>query len=132
MFQFCSACARCCVGEFVVALTPSEEKRFGGDHLSIDGFCSFLGEKGCTLGDRKPLDCFMYPLILRTDGLYLDIACPLGLRYQQDLIFPNTEATAHLLECKKRIKLAGKAWVASVDEASGDFFLSLVKVANVD
>src|SRR6476469_3884424 len=77
----CRGCRRCCydkaipvnpyeiarLAEVIGTTTTDVLARFtttGGAILSIqaDGACIFLGERGCTVHDGRPLACRLYPL----------------------------------------------------------------------
>lgn len=64
----CDGCVKCCIGD-AVRLLPGEDASqyetedhpavFGAKMLAhkLDGACVYLGESGCTIHDRKPIQC---------------------------------------------------------------------------
>ena len=75
-------------------------------HLCIEDQCEHLGEKGCNLGDRKPLSCQLYPLSFdpQLKKYYFDAACPLLPEYKRQLKDSGSDASNHFREMNMRIE----------------------------
>lgn len=68
--------------------------------------CRFLGDRGCTLGDVKPFQCRLYPILFLSDGsLGIDPACAYSGEYISQLRDPASEARRHYTDVKKEASL---------------------------
>ena len=101
LFDYCSQCQSCCrvdegYPELEITLSQVEQQRLGS--LCIQSTCKFLGSRGCTLGDEKPLGCQLYPLSYdpKSKEFFFDAACPLLPTYREQLNTPSSEASHHL------------------------------------
>ncbi len=67
--------------------------------------CRFINESGCTLGDTKPFQCRLYPLLFLYDGsLGVDPACTYSGEYLSQLSDPGSDARSHFEAMKKEAK----------------------------
>jgi Fe-S-cluster containining protein len=80
-FDHCAECRRCCFVEagypaLEITLTKKEKKDLGS--VCIETNCVHLGPVGCTLGERKPFSCTLYPLAYNPTRreIYYDTDCP--------------------------------------------------------
>jgi len=103
LFDHCAKCQSCCrvedaYGSLEITLTQIESKRFR--NLCIEDHCEYLGTKGCTLGDQKPLSCKLYPLSFDPDTkkYFFDVDCPLLTEYKRQLKDPKSDASQHMRE----------------------------------
>ena len=108
LFDLCAQCRRCCVvdpGEppLEVSLTRAETKRLGG--ICIETGCTHLGPQGCTMGERKPFSCSLYPLSYNPHErrFYFDSECPLLSTYVEQLRDERSEASSHLAGITREI-----------------------------
>ena len=70
--------------------------------------CRFLGESGCVLGDLKPFQCRLYPILFLGDGaLGIDPACTYSGEYLSQLRDPASDAGRHYAAMKKEASLLG-------------------------
>jgi Fe-S-cluster containining protein len=68
--------------------------------------CRFLSDEGCALGDMKPFQCRLYPLLFLCDGsLGIDPACTYSGEYLSLLQDPASDACRHLEEMKKEASM---------------------------
>jgi len=109
LFDHCAECQSCChvdpgFGPLEITLTHKETKLFR--HLCIEDQCEYLGEKGCQLGDRKPLSCKLYPLSFdpNTQKYSFDAACPLLPEYKRQLKDSNSDASNHMREMNELLR----------------------------
>jgi Fe-S-cluster containining protein len=109
LFDHCAKCQSCCnvdagFGTLEITLTQQETKVFR--HLCIEDQCEHLGDKGCSLGDRKPLSCQLYPLSFdpQLKKYYFDAACPLLPEYKRQLKDSGSDASNHFREMNTRIE----------------------------
>lgn len=109
LFDHCAKCQSCCnvdsgFGTLEITLTQKETKVFR--HLCIEDRCEYLGEKGCTLGDSKPLSCKLYPLSFdpQVKKYYFDAACPLLPEYKRQLKDSDSDASKHFREMNTLIE----------------------------
>jgi hypothetical protein len=107
LFDHCAECQSCChveegYGTLEITLTQQESKRFR--HLCIEDQCEYLGAKGCTLGDQKPLSCKLYPLSFDPDTkkYSFDSDCPLLPEYKRQLKDPQSDASQHMREMNEQ------------------------------
>ncbi len=103
LFDHCAKCQSCCnvdsgYSPLEITLTQKETKVFR--HLCIEDQCEYLGEKGCKLGDSKPLSCKLYPLSYdpQVKKYYFDAACPLLPEYKRQLKDSSSDASNHFRE----------------------------------
>ncbi len=113
LFDNCAQCQRCCnidpgYPSLEVTLTAQERKVHGS--ICIETRCELLGDKGCTLGSKKPLSCEIYPLSYdpKTRTFLFDQDCPLMPEYQRQLDEPGSEALAHLSRITEAVHLHEK------------------------
>jgi len=113
LFDHCAQCQRCCHVDpgypaLEVTLTKQEKKGLGS--VCIEGNCEHLGNKGCTLGEAKPLSCKLYPLAYnpKAKTYYFDTDCPLMPAYQAQLSDPASEASIHLKQMDQAIQALSK------------------------
>ncbi len=118
-FERCRQCRACCRSSdrFVHISVFGHEKRLTGLLASrgmdteeivvpYGASCRFLGEAGCVLGDAKPFQCRLYPLLLLSDGsLGIDPACTYSGEYLSQLKDPASEARHHFKAMKKEASL---------------------------
>ncbi len=72
--------------------------------------CRFNNENGCILGDTKPFQCRLYPLLFLYDGyLGIDPACTYSGEYLSQLTDPLSDARSHFDAMKKEASLLTKA-----------------------
>ncbi len=70
--------------------------------------CRFLGDMGCTLGDLKPFQCRLYPILFLSDGsLGIDPACTYSGEYISQLSDPASDARRHFNAMKREASLLG-------------------------
>jgi Fe-S-cluster containining protein len=70
--------------------------------------CRFLSDMGCTLGDMKPFQCRLYPILFLSDGsMGIDPACTYSSEYLSQLNDPASEARRHFKAVKKEASLLG-------------------------
>ena len=107
-FDHCAECRRCCFVEagypaLEITLTKKEKKDLGS--VCIDTNCVHLGPVGCTLGDRKPFSCTLYPLAYNPTRreIYYDTDCPVMPEYIRQLNDSASEASLHLAKCKSEL-----------------------------
>ncbi len=68
--------------------------------------CRFLSDKGCALGDMKPFQCRLYPVLFLSDGsLGIDPACVSSGEYLSQLGDPASDARRHFDSIKKEASL---------------------------
>ncbi len=68
--------------------------------------CRFLSDSGCTLGDMKPFQCRLYPILFLGDGsLGIDPACASSGEYISQLKDPASDARRHFKAVKKEASL---------------------------
>lgn len=101
LFDHCAECQSCCnvdAGFGTLEITLTKVEASVHKHLCIEDRCTHLGEKGCELGDTKPLSCKLYPLSFdhKSKTYFFDAACPLLPEYKRQLKNPDSEAAAHL------------------------------------
>ena len=108
-FERCKACKACCKtsDRFVHIHVCGHEKQLieqlntaGSDIKDIivpfAANCRFLSVDGCTLGDIKPFQCRLYPLLFLGDGtLGVDPACTFSGEYISELKDPSSDASRH-------------------------------------
>lgn len=101
LFDHCAQCQRCCHTEqgqppLEITLTKNETAVLGP--FCLDGNCQYLGTTGCTLDDKKPLSCSLYPLSYNPQSrqFSFDTECPLMATYFEQLTQPGSEALRHL------------------------------------
>ena len=114
LFDHCAECQRCCNTErgeapLEITLTATESKRLG--EFCVDGNCQYLGNKGCTLGDKKPFSCTLYPLSFnpKSRSFSFDTECPLMPVYFEQLKSPKSEASLHLAQVAAQIQKLERA-----------------------
>ncbi len=114
-FERCKKCKACCraASSFVRIYVCRHEEDLikllradGMDEAYItvppSASCRFLGDDGCILGDIKPFQCRLYPLLILSDGsLGLDPACTYSGEYISRLSDHSSDARRHL-EAMKR------------------------------
>jgi len=114
-FKNCRECKACCrsASGFVRIYVCRHEKALIGllrangmdeDCITVSpsASCRFLGDDGCTLGDMKPFQCRLYPLLMLSDGsLGLDASCTHSGGYVSLLADHSSDAWRHL-EAMKR------------------------------
>ena len=107
-FDHCAECRRCCFVEegyppLEISLTEKEHKDLGG--VCIETNCPHLGPVGCTLGDRKPFSCKLYPLAYNParHEFFYDTDCPVMPEYIGQLKDKTSEASRHLADCTKEL-----------------------------
>jgi Fe-S-cluster containining protein len=118
-FERCERCKACCrtSDRFVHIYVCGHEKRLierltmlGRDTKEIlvpyAASCSFLGDGGCTLGDIKPLQCRMYPILLLKNGsLGVDPACTSSEEYLARIRDLSSDARRHLERMRAEVAL---------------------------
>lgn len=68
--------------------------------------CRFLNERGCSLGDMKPFQCRLYPLLFLSDGsLGVDPACTYSGEYLSQLQDASSDVRRHFEAVKKEASL---------------------------
>ena len=76
----CNMCGKCCLGEFCynVDIEAGELVDMYLKNPKLDGLCEYLDEhkKLCTINDRKPLLCELYP------KLYQELIKDCGYRWE--------------------------------------------------
>jgi Fe-S-cluster containining protein len=119
-FDYCSECKRCCNVDagyepLEITLTAKETKAFHS--ICIQTSCEYLGNKGCTLGDKKPYSCKMYPLVYNPSSqeLLYDTDCPIMPKYIAQLRSKDSEASNHLLSIQNSIALLTKVDIDFLD-----------------
>jgi Fe-S-cluster containining protein len=130
LFDHCAVCQRCCNTEqgqppLEITLTRSETKRLG--QFCVDGDCTYLAQSGCTLGDKKPLSCSLYPLSFnpKSRQFSFDTECPLMDTYFKQLSDPSSEASSHLSKMTQKIQKLEKqdpAFLQANYEVDIDYF----------
>ncbi len=114
-FKNCRECKACCraASGFVRIYVCRHEKALirllranGCDETCItvspSASCRFLGADGCTLGDMKPFQCRLYPLLILSDGSFgLDTACVHSSEYLSLLGNHSSDAWRHLEAMRK-------------------------------
>jgi Fe-S-cluster containining protein len=120
LFDHCSECKRCCnidagYEPLEITLTAKERKIFHS--ICIQTSCEYLGNKGCTLGDKKPYSCKMYPLVYRPSSqeILYDTDCPIMPEYIAQLTSKDSEASNHLLAIQKSITSLTKVDIDFLD-----------------
>jgi hypothetical protein len=96
-------------------------------HLCIEDQCEHLGEKGCDLGDGKPLSCKLYPLSFDPElhKYYFDAACPLLPEYKRQLKNSDSDASNHFREMNTLIEemaVVDPKFLSRNHEVDVDFF----------
>ena len=113
-FERCKKCKACChtSDRFVHIHVCGHEKRLierleslGMDRqeilVPVAASCPFLSSSGCTLGDMKPFQCRLYPLLFLRDGsLGLDPECAYSEEYMAQLQDSASEARDHYAAMK--------------------------------
>ncbi len=121
-FERCKKCMACCKASdrFVHIHVCGHESRLigllgseGADTEDIvipcGTSCRFLSEAGCTLGDIKPFQCQLYPLLVLGDGsLGIDPACASSGEYLSQLHDPASEAWGHFKAMKREASALGE------------------------
>ena len=114
LFDLCAQCRRCCVVDpdeppLEVSLTRAEGKRFGS--ICIETRCAHLGPQGCSMGERKPFSCALYPLSFdpHQRRFYFDTECPLLPTYLEQLGDEDSEASSHLAAMTQKIERLERA-----------------------
>jgi len=109
LFEHCAQCQRCCHIEedfppLEVSLTKKESRVYGS--ICIENHCTHLGDRGCDLGEAKPVSCKLYPLSFEPSSrtFQFDVECPLKDRYFAQLADPKSDASLHLLSMSNIIK----------------------------
>ena len=79
--------------------------------------CRFLSDNGCALGEMKPFQCRLYPLLFLYDGsLGVDPACTYSGEYISQLDDAHSDARLHLESMKKEAsKLSDNEKLALAD-----------------
>lgn len=72
----CKSCLKCCHGK--PGQKISAKFNSGAQpKITKNGICEQLGRSGvCKLGSYRPVECSLYPVIIKFDGLYIDRNCP--------------------------------------------------------
>ena len=101
LFNHCSQCQRCChvtPGFPPLEITLTREERTNYGQVCIETVCKFLAENGCSLDQKKPFSCTLYPLVFDPDSMhyYYDTDCPLMPDYIGQLAQKDSEASLHL------------------------------------
>lgn len=118
-FERCKRCKACCrtSDRFVHIYVCGHEQQLigllesqGRDTKEIlipyGASCPFLNYKGCMLGDMKPFQCRMYPMLFLRDGsLGVDPACTYGEEYMAQLQDTSSDAWQHYDAMKKEASL---------------------------
>lgn len=116
-FERCERCRACCrtSDRFVHIHVCGHEARLierladlGRDTREImvpyAASCTFLGDRGCTLGDLKPFQCRLYPVLLLNDGsLGVDPACTVAREYLAQLHVASSDARRHFERMKAEL-----------------------------
>lgn len=129
-FDHCAECRRCCFIEaeyppLEITLTQKEKKDLGS--VCIETNCIHLGPVGCTLGDRKPFSCKLYPLAYNPAKreIYYDTDCPVMPEYIRQLKDTASEASKHLADCKSelaRLEKTDGGFLKNNFEIDSDYF----------
>ena len=129
-FDHCAECRRCCFVEegyppLEISLTEKEHKDLGG--VCIETHCPHLGPVGCTLGDRKPFSCKLYPLAYNParHEFFYDTDCPVMPEYIGQLKDKTSEASRHLADCTKelaRLEKTDSGFLKNNFEIDSDYF----------
>ncbi len=129
-FDHCAECRRCCYIEqgyppLEISLTKTETRRFGS--VCIETNCPHLGSAGCTLGEKKPFSCKLYPLSYDPAGkkIFYDTDCPLMPEYIRQLKDEHSEASRHLASCKQeiaRLEKSDSAFLSGNFAIDSDYF----------
>ena len=108
LFEQCAQCQRCCrvdpgYPSLEISLTQKETQQLGS--VCIDRSCQHLGSQGCTLDQRKPFSCQLYPLSYNPHqkSFMYDVECPIMPQYVRQLKAPQSEASIHLQAMKTEI-----------------------------
>lgn len=131
-FERCRVCKACCrtSDRFVHIYVCGHEKRLmgllasqGRDTKEIlvpyAASCPYLNDSGCTLGDIKPFQCRLYPMLVLRDGtLGVDPACTYSGEYMAQLKDASSEAWQHYSAMKKEAALLSKEEKALLAEWS--------------
>lgn len=82
----CASCQMCCRSTTkptrpAVFLTKKETEKFGFSSITYtakDGIykCKFLSKDGCTLGERRPVMCKLWPMVAEKTGFSISNRCP--------------------------------------------------------
>jgi len=126
-FERCKNCKACCrtSDRFVHIYVCGHEQdliarlsSLGMDTRDITvpyaSSCRFLMDNGCALGNMKPFQCRLYPLLFLNDGsLGVDPACTYSGEYISQLQDPGSDGSLHLSTMKKEAsKLSDKEKLA--------------------
>ena len=91
-FKGCDDCAKCCEGKFAIAPLILEDFKKVKDYFDIraiilndevipvmilakDGKCRYLENSKCTIYEKRPPACRIYPFSPFYDKLFLDLSC---------------------------------------------------------
>jgi Fe-S-cluster containining protein len=86
------------LNEKIGVVTPSEKVAYNDITvkmlgISESGRCGFFKDGKCIIQKLKPIECKLYPLIVRESGnhvnLELDVRCPEALKLQKDKKYLN-------------------------------------------
>lgn len=107
LFNECKTCKKCCHAkgsDIVIPLTFKEQASFGTKEITIkkDTVCQYFGTFGCTLNDKKPLVCQMFPLIYKDDDFGVFEGCPLAKKFQ-DTMTLGTDQANHYVNCVGKV-----------------------------
>ena len=129
-FDQCAECRRCCFVEegyppLEISLTKKENQDLGS--VCIETNCPHLGPAGCTLGDRKPFSCKLYPLAYNPARreLFYDTDCPVMPEYIGQLKDKTSEASRHLADSTKelaRLEKTDSGFLKTNFEIDADYF----------
>ena len=129
-FDHCAECRRCCFVEagypaLEITLTKKEKKDLGS--VCIETNCVNLGPAGCTLGERKPFSCTLYPLAYNPTRreIYYDTDCPVMPEYIRQLDDSASEASMHLAKCQAeltKLEKTDKGFLKNNFEIDSDYF----------
>ncbi len=121
-FERCRQCRACCrtSDRFIHIHVCDHEQRLRG-RLAAGGMdpkeitvpyaasCRFLGDRGCELGDLKPFQCRLYPLLFLSDGsLGIDPACAHSGEYLSQLPDPSSDARRHFDSMRREAAVLGE------------------------
>lgn len=143
-FERCKQCRACCrtSDRFVHIYVCGHEERLierlaseGKDTkeilVQVASSCPFLCDTGCMLGDIKPFQCRLYPLLFLRDGsLGVDPECTYSEEYLAQLSDPPSEAWQHYAAMK--VEAAGLSDREKALLAEWSHFVCDVVVLKVD
>lgn len=74
--ELCATCKKCCTGEPFDYLASRRAIKNELLQLNEKGKCPHLTRNNKCTEFLKPFDCEMYPILILSDGIYIDKRCP--------------------------------------------------------